>query len=82
MSSTSSQTTIMTPLLDKQSEWLPLIFFGIICTVIFLLASMVWILVEYCCRRFYSEYPDALDPIQPTIEDNRYTSAESYGQVY
>lgn len=82
MSSAPSQTTIITPLLDKQSEWSPLIFFGIFCAIIFLVASITWILVEYCCCKFYSKHPDAVDPNQPTIEDNRYTSTESYSQIY
>lgn len=82
MSSTPSQAAIITPLLDKQTEWLPLIFFGIFCAIIFLVALIIWVVVEYCCCKFYSEHPDAVDSIQPTIEDNRYTSTESYGQLY
>ncbi len=81
MSSTPSPTTIISPLITKQSEWMPLIVFCIFCAIISLFVLTVWLVVEYCCCKFYGEQPDTVNPIQSPIDNNRYESTESYNQV-
>lgn len=81
MSSAPSSTTIISPLITKQSEWMPLIVFGIFCAIILLFVLIIWLVVEYCCCKIYGEQPDAVNPIQSPVDNNQYTSTESYNQV-